>query len=263
MHEICHSGQFGRLCAIGWPKSLPSGQEGYAEDMSQEPADEWPLFFDRLVHDLREPLRSVQSFAELLREIAGGRLGPEGDQAASEILAGAARMRVLIEGVSRYAWALEPEQPEEPGASLQLAFDMTVIALDPDIAACGAAVTGEKLPRVGMRLERLARLLGNLIDNSLLFRGEAAPIINVTVQPDPHDSSQWLIRVEDNGIGIGPDDREAVFKPFVRLNGRKFPGAGLGLSACRSLVESCGGRIWMDAAPGGGSACLFTLPTVD
>ncbi len=230
--------------------------------MSHERAGEWPLFFDHLVHDLREPLRSVQSFAELLREIARGNLGPEGDQAAGEILAGAARMRVLIEGVSRYSWALEQDQPGERNSSLQLAFDMTVIGLEREISACGAAVTGEKLPRVGMRLERLARLLGNLIDNSLLFRGEAAPVVGVTAGPDPEDSSQWLIRVEDNGIGIGPDDRDAVFKPFVRLHGRKFPGAGLGLSACRSLVESCGGRIWMDAAPGGGCVCLFTLPAV-
>ncbi len=121
------------------------GGKTYAVDMSQELDEEWPLFFDRLVHDLREPLRSVQSFSELLREIAGERLGPEGDQATSEILAGAARMWVLIDGVSRYAWALEPEKPEDRGSSLQLAFDMTVIALEREIAAGGGAVTGEKL----------------------------------------------------------------------------------------------------------------------
>src|SRR5271163_2480007 len=104
----------------------------YADDMRYDENGEWTLFFDRLIHDLREPLRSVQTFSELLREIANGRLGPDGDRATGEILDGAARMRSLIEGVSRFAWSIEaePEQIEKKGSSLQLAFDMATIALD-------------------------------------------------------------------------------------------------------------------------------------
>jgi signal transduction histidine kinase len=242
----------------------PLPAKTYADDMRQDEDGEWTQFFDRLVHDLREPLRSVQSFSELLREIAGDRLGPDGDLATGEILSGAARMRVLIDGVSRYAWSLEPEpeQFENKGSSLQLAFDMTALALDKQIAACGAAVTGEGLPRVGMSLERSARLLENLVSNSLLFRGEAPAVIRVTAEPAPEDSGFWLIRVADNGIGIEPADRAAVFKPFTRIHGRKYPGAGLGLSACRNLVESGGGYIRMEGAPEGGCVCLFTLPAV-
>jgi signal transduction histidine kinase len=236
----------------------------FERDPKPQSGEEWPQFFDHLIHDLREPLRSVQSFSELLREIAGTRLGSEGDQAIDEILSGAARMRVLIEGLSRFAWSLEPgaEQTENKASSLQLALDMTTISLDKTIAACGASITGENLPRVGMTLERLARLLENIIGNSLLFRSETPPVIRVTASPDPNRPEWWLIGVEDNGIGIEPADREAVFRPFMRVYGRKYPGAGLGLSACRNLVQNCGGRIWMGAAPGGGCLCLFTLPGV-
>jgi len=237
----------------------------FERDPNAQSAGAWPQFFDHMVHDLREPLRSVQAFSELLREIAGTRLGSEGDQAVGEILSGAARLRVLIEGLSRFAWSLEPgsEQAENKGCSLQLALDMTTISMDKAITACGAAVTGENLPRVGITLERLARLLENTIGNSLLFRGEAPPIIGVSARRDPDDPGWWLIRIEDNGTGIEPADREAVFKPFMRVYGRKYPGAGLGLSICRNLVENCGGRIWMDAAATGGSVCFFTLPAAE
>ena len=140
---------------------------------------------------------------------------------------------------------------------------MTTLALDKQITANGAIVTGEKLPRTGMSLERAGHIFENLIRNSLLFRSPAPPVIEVTAGPDPQDSGRWLIRVADNGIGIDPNDREAVFKPFMRINGRKYPGAGLGLTVCRNLVEGCGGRIWMEGSPEGGCLCLFTLPTAE
>src|SRR5271166_1717831 len=117
-----------------------------------KPARDWQQFFDRLVHDLREPLRSIQSFSELLREIAAGQLGPDGDMAIDEILAGAGKMRVLIEGLSSYGWTLNQASGSDgdernKAGSMQLAFDMATLQLDREIAACGATVTGENLQR--------------------------------------------------------------------------------------------------------------------
>jgi len=213
---------------------------------------QWAEFLDRLVHDLREPLRSIHAFSELLEEIAKGRLGEAGDSVLSEIFGGTSRMGTLLDGLSSYAMALR-EPSESAAASLQSALKIVAASLE-----AGATVTGVDLPKVNVSLERLIQLLENLIGNSLRFRSEAAPVIRISAAPE--GEGMWAIRVEDNGIGIAPEDCEAIFKPFVRVAGKKYPGAGLGLSICRRIVEAHGGSIRMESAPGRGSTCTFTLP---
>jgi chemotaxis family two-component system sensor kinase Cph1 len=195
--------------------------------------------------------------------MAKDRLGAEGDQLASEIFAGSARMGTLLNGLSAYSLALG-ESSGSGTASLQSAFQIVLAALDDQIQACGATVTGIDLPKAGdlpkldVSLERLMQLLENLIGNSLRFRSEAPPAIRISAVPEA--GSMWAISVEDNGIGIAPEDCEAIFTPFMRVEGKKYGGAGLGLSACKRIVEAHGGTIRMESTLGGGSVCTFTLP---
>jgi len=220
---------------------------------------DWAEFLDRLVHDLREPLRSIHAFTELLSETAKDRLGVDGEEAIREILSGTTRIRTLVDGLSGYSLALREsaDSPAASGASLQLAFDIVLDALDDQIRECGATVTAENLPRVNVSLERLMQLLENLIGNSLKFKGDAPPVVGVSARPE---AAGWAIEVEDNGIGIDSADSERIFKPFTRLNGRKRPGAGLGLPLCRRIVEARGGEIRMSPRADGGSVCTFWLP---
>jgi signal transduction histidine kinase len=222
------------------------------------PDSHWAEFLDRLVHDLREPLRSIGAFSELLEENARGRLDAEGDRALDEIRAGASKMGALLAGLSGYSLALHESAEAVSPASLQSAFQIVVAELDDRIRVCDATVTAVNLPAVNVSLEGLMVLLRNLIGNSLRFRSEAAPVIRVSASPG--DDGLCTIQVEDNGIGIPPEDCEAVFKPFVRVGGRKYSGVGLGLSVCRRIVEAHGGTIRMQSAPGRGSVCTFTLP---
>ncbi len=222
----------------------------------------WGLFLDRLAHDLREPLRSIRSFSELLGEAAKGRLDPQCDRFLEEIIAGSANMGTLIDGLSQYALAVE-EEDSGADASLQLAFDTVVTGLHDEIQASGATVTSDRLPRVSVKIERLIQLLGNLIGNSLRFRRKAAPVIHVGAEPvavDDGAADLWLIRVSDNAIGVPPEYHEAIFKPFARIHGRSFPGAGLGLTICRKIVENHGGTIRVEPGTEVGSVFLFTLP---
>jgi chemotaxis family two-component system sensor kinase Cph1 len=225
-----------------------------------ETGEQWAEFMDRLVHDLREPLRSIGVFSELLGEMAKDRLGGEGDHALKEILAGASRMGTLLQGLSGYSITLREASGSSVSASssLQSAFKIVVGELDAQIRACDATVTGTGLPRVNISLERSMQLLGNLIGNSLRFRSEARPVIHLSATPEA--DGMWAIRVEDNGIGIAPSECETIFKPFMRVEGRKYPGAGLGLPICKRIVEAHGGAIRMESTPGQGSVCTFTLP---
>jgi signal transduction histidine kinase len=249
-------------------KAPPEGKS--ARDDRDPPEKAWAEFLDRMVHDLREPLRTINAFSELLHEIANGRLGAEGDQVVGEILSGATRIRGLIGGVSAYSSALRASgSPVADGASLQSAFNITLATLGDQIDAEGATVTGITLagieaaeddpkPKVAVSLERLMQLMENVIGNSLRFRSEAPPVIAVSARPGA--PGQWVIQVTDNGMGIDPADCEAVFRPFVRVHGRQYGGAGLGLSVCRKIAENHGGSIQIAPGPEGGAICTFTLP---
>jgi signal transduction histidine kinase len=219
-------------------------------------------FLDRLVHDLREPLRSIGAFSELLAEMAKGRLESDGDRVLSEILSGTSRLGTLLEGLSGYSTALRRSAIRSTEtSSLPSALKIVVANMTDQIRMSGATVTGVEvtgeLPRLAIGLEPLMQLLENLIGNSLRFRSDAALLIRISAAPD--NAGVWAIRVEDNGIGIAPADYEAVFRPFKRVAGKKYPGSGLGLTICKTIVETFGGTIRMASAPGGGAVCTFTL----
>src|SRR4051794_11268547 len=108
------------------------------KERMDNPGDEqWAVFLDRLVHDLREPLRAMNAYSQLLTEVAGDRMGEEGDRALTEILAGAGRIRTIIDSLSGYSVALH-ETAGSSAASLQLAFDIVAAALSEQIRETGA-----------------------------------------------------------------------------------------------------------------------------
>jgi signal transduction histidine kinase len=113
------------------------------------------------------------------------------------------------------------------------------------------------MPAVMGDFARLAIVLRSLIQNACKFRGEADPRIHVGVN---QGGSEWVFYVRDNGLGFNPVYAERVFKPFERLNGRQYPGSGLGLAFARNILEQHGGRIWAESRLGQGSTFWFTLP---
>jgi signal transduction histidine kinase len=70
---------------------------------------------------------------------------------------------------------------------------------------------------------------------------------------------EWVVRVEDNGLGIAAEHQDRVFKPFIRLASRDVPGTGLGLAVCKKIVEGFGGTIWVESELGAGSTFCFTI----
>jgi light-regulated signal transduction histidine kinase (bacteriophytochrome) len=129
------------------------------------------------------------------------------------------------------------------------------------LAASGGEITHDPLPVVLADPTQLLQLFQNLLGNALKFRGPEPPRVHVCAR---RDGAWWAFSVRDNGIGIAPEHGERVFVVFQRLHSRtEHPGTGIGLAVCRKIVERAGGRIWVEAAQGGGSTFFFTLPAVE
>ena len=105
----------------------------------------------------------------------------------------------------------------------------------------------------------LQLLMANLIGNGLKFHREGVPpVVRVDAR---RDGDVWEVSVTDNGIGIEPEYGDKVFVIFQRLHTREeYPGTGIGLAACRKIVERHGGRIWVESEAGEGTTMRFTLP---
>jgi PAS domain S-box-containing protein len=208
-------------------------------------------------HDLQEPLRMVSNYTQLL----GRRYGDKLDDAAREFIDyavdGATRMQQLINDLlafSRVGTRGREFTPTDGDAVLE----RTLVSLSPAIQEAGATVTHDPLPTVEADDVQLGQVFQNLIVNAIKFRNAAPPKVHVSAK---RQGENWVFSVADNGIGIDPEYAERVFVIFQRLHGREeYPGTGIGLAVCKKVVERHGGRIWAEAAPGGGSVFSFTMP---
>ena len=121
-----------------------------------------------------------------------------------------------------------------------------------------AVVTHDELPTLTGSESNFIQLFQNLIGNAIKFHGPELPRVHVSAEKQDGD---WVFSVRDNGIGIEPQYKDRIFLIFQRLHGReKYPGTGIGLSICKKIVETQGGRIWVESEHGKGSTFYFTIP---
>ncbi|MFN3325210.1 MAG: PAS domain S-box protein [Bryobacteraceae bacterium] len=211
-------------------------------------------------HDLKEPLRMVTTYTELLSR----RLDPVLDADSREFLGyvrqGGERMARLLEDLLAFAHVVEggngPVEPIDSEAALARVLD----TLAPVIERERAEVMHEPLPPVQVREVHLMQLFQNLIGNALKYRREEEPRIRISVA---REGGFWRFAVRDNGIGIPEQYWQQVFGMFQRLHGKEYPGTGIGLATCSRIVDLYGGRIWMESEVGKGSTFFFTLPASD
>jgi light-regulated signal transduction histidine kinase (bacteriophytochrome) len=209
-------------------------------------------------HDLQEPLRTVSIYAQLLAKRYQGQLQGDADQFIDFIVGGAARMEKLIHDL------LDFSQVDARGAdfftstSCDAALDDAIRNLRSLIEESGAAITRGPLPHITGDLIQLTRLFQNLLVNSIKYRSEEPPRIEVSAEVGLDES---IIRVKDNGIGIEPQYAEKVFGIFRCLQARdKSSGSGMGLAICRKIVSRHNGRIWVESDLGKGATFCFTVP---
>jgi light-regulated signal transduction histidine kinase (bacteriophytochrome) len=208
-------------------------------------------------HDLQEPLRMIASYTQLLARRYRGKLDGDADDFMRFIVEGAERMQTLIRDLLAYSRAGRAAQTPAR-VDLQDCIHASLANLRAMLEESAAAVEVGLLPEFVGQRSQLIQLFQNLIGNALKYHGADPPRVHVSAE---RRGREWLFSVRDNGIGIDPQYREQVFDLFRRLHSRnEYAGTGIGLAICKKIVESHGGRIWVESEPDRGSAFYFTLP---
>jgi light-regulated signal transduction histidine kinase (bacteriophytochrome) len=208
-------------------------------------------------HDLREPIRMIVSYSQLLDRRYQALLDGDGADFMRYILEATQRMDRLLGDLLTYSHQFrafdQPLESVDPEGALQGA----VLMIDAAVRESGAHVGNDALPTVLFDFAQLTQLFRQLIANSIAFRGTEPPKIHVSAT-DTGEAIQFSVR--DNGIGIDPRYHEQIFGVFKRLHGRELPGTGIGLAICKRIVEQRGGRIWVESESGQGATFHFTVP---
>lgn len=210
-------------------------------------------------HDLREPLRAISMYIDMIQR----RLGPDADAELKEFMGyaitGARRMYGLIGGLLEYARL----GTAEDGFS-DIAFATLVDAAREVLAAAlddaGATLeVAPDLPVVSGVASELTLVVRNLLENAIKFRDPGRPLtISVSCADD---GAAWRFTIADNGIGFDQAYADRIFGIFQRVvDPDIYEGVGVGLAVCKKVVDYHGGRIWAEAKPGLGCAIHFTLP---
>ncbi len=209
-------------------------------------------------HDLREPLRQLAVFSELIQKKYSSELGPEGADLIQHAVDGAHRMEKLLQDLLAYIQAADAPQQTWPDTDANEVVRKVLANCEARIAETGARIQCDPLPTLAVHEVHLVQLFQNLIGNALKYHGEAPPTIHIGAEPE-HNA--WKLWVKDNGIGIAPDYQKQVFGLFQRLHGGgKYSGSGIGLAICQKIVQRYSCKIWVESEVGRGSTFFFTLP---
>jgi len=207
-------------------------------------------------HDLKEPLRGISSYCQILLEDYQDIVDAEGRHRLTSLVRMCDRLGMLIDNLLTYCrigWA----QPPDAEFDLNVGVDDVLGMFRPIIDRHRASVkVVERLPVVRGNPALIGMVLSNLVSNGLKFNESPQPRVEIGVLGD----NPPTLYVRDNGIGIPKTRHEEIFTIFRRLHGRKkYEGSGVGLTIVRKIVESHGGRIWLESGPGRGTTFFFTL----
>ncbi|MEM1384459.1 MAG: chemotaxis protein CheB [Pseudomonadota bacterium] len=207
-------------------------------------------------HDLREPVRTIAGFAELILH-GGNHVNPqEREDYLRRILKNSDRLMDIINALMAFS-RLDATVPIEP-VDLARIFDDAADALGSLVETHKAKITRETLPVLDANSTHMRQLFQNLIGNAIKYGGETSPEIRATAQDT---GPAWVISIEDNGQGVPEEQRESIFSLFNRLHRKgEVEGAGMGLPICRKIVRLCGGEIWCDESALGGAAFRIRFP---
>lgn len=218
-------------------------------------------------HDLREPLRMVSSYMQLLEQTMGDEIKPVQRQFIGFAVDGAKRMEQLIHDLLRLAKVDANPQIERvslPSVVSEVRSNLEILLREKNAEikisslSFGEGQGEDTLPDLMADRTQIMQLFQNIISNGIKYNESPTPTITISYTKRETDA---LLSIADNGIGIPPDYREKAFQIFQRVpTAKAYQGTGLGLAICKKIVDGLGGIIAIDDAPGGGTVFYITLP---
>jgi PAS domain S-box-containing protein len=209
-------------------------------------------------HDLKEPLRKIQTFCDLLLNKPGAVASPYASY-LTKIQHSAIRMNSLIEDLLSYSNATG-DRERFVRTDLNAILQDVIIDLEVAIKAKGGSLNSDKLPVAEVLPFQIRQLFQNLVSNALKFsKQNVPPVIRINCIPLDHDMVR--IEVKDNGIGFRKEYSQKVFQIFQRLVPREqYEGTGIGLAMCKKIVENHLGTINAESDEGIGTTFIINLP---
>lgn len=220
--------------------------------------DELATFAYTASHDLKEPLRGIHAYAILLEEKYAESLDDEAREKLHALREMSSHMGRVIDDLMYYARLGREDLVRAPVDLNEVVRDVTM-DLSYAIEESGARIDSVELPVLRCDPVRVRELIHNLVHNAIKYNRNENKRVEIGVSGELDGVP--VLFVCDNGIGIPEKHREVVFRAFKRLHGRdQFGGgSGIGLAIVARIIRKHGGRIWVEAAPGGGTRFLFTL----
>ncbi|MEP6677519.1 MAG: ATP-binding protein [Ferruginibacter sp.] len=208
-------------------------------------------------HDLQEPLRMISSFLSLLEKKYDSIIDDKGKKYIYFAVDGAKRMRQIISDLLEFSRAGRTEELLEEVDLDELIHEIQIL-FQKQIEEKKAIIYTEKLPLIHAYLSPLRQILQNLISNALKY-GRENPVLQIQVSVE-ETITHWQFSIADNGIGIAGEYFDKIFILFQRLHNKEaYDGTGMGLAICKKIVESMGGKIWVESEEGKGSTFYFTI----
>ncbi len=209
-------------------------------------------------HDMKEPLRMVGNFVQLLHRKYGDKLDDTGNRYVQFAVAGVQRMADLIESLLRYA-TYGRRDIAFTEVNLNEALEQIRHSIQAFIKEKNARLIINPLPEhIHCEPNQLSMVFQNLILNGFKFNESEQPTVEVSLHEENPDF--YCFKVSDNGIGVPKESQEKIFTIFKRLNHREqYDGTGIGLAICHRIIIRHRGSIWLESEPHQGTTFYFTI----
>lgn len=208
-------------------------------------------------HDLREPLRMISTFLQLLEKRYSERLDEDANEFIDFAVDGAKRLDAMIKDLLEYS-RVANKKIKFNDVNMNEVLEQTSLNLKVSIDDNNAKIISDQLPTIQGDEKLLVQLFQNLISNSIKYRGSETPEIQISANKE---YNQYLFSIKDNGIGISQNHLDRIFTIFQRLHTNdEYEGTGIGLAIAQRIVYLHSGNIWADSELNDGTIIYFTLP---
>lgn len=213
-------------------------------------------------HDLKQPIRTISSFANLLKRDLQKKevLDEENTQFLSLIINSSNNMLQLVNDLLVYAKLTATKDVPFKNLPLDDVLNNVLTDLQNQIDSNEVNIERAKLPTLDVVPVKINQVFQNIISNAIKFKKKAEPL-TIKIHSNEKDAF-WELTIEDNGIGIDKQYQEKIFAPFKKLHSeREYSGSGIGLATCKRIIEMHKGKIWVESEKDKGTKFIFTLPT--